>query len=93
MSIEDNKNIVHRFFQEGPSKGDLRAADELLAANFAPHIPLPSAPGIKGMNDVITACRSAFEHLNVTIEDMGQRKTKSLHASQLAAYAKALSWI
>ena len=70
MSIEDNKNIVRRFFEKGPSGGDLSAADELLAPNFALHTPLPSAPGIQGMNDVITACRAAFEHLNVTVEDM-----------------------
>ena len=76
MSIEDNKRIVLRFFEEGPSKGDLRAADELLAPNFALHTPLPSAPGIKGMNDVITACRSAFEHLNVTVENMVAEEDK-----------------
>jgi steroid delta-isomerase-like uncharacterized protein len=70
MSIEDNKSIVRRFFGEGPSKGDLIAADELLASDFSLHVPLPSAPGIQGMNDVITACRAAFEHLNVTVEDM-----------------------
>ena len=70
MSTEDNKSIVRRFFGEGPSKGDLIAADELLASDFSLHVPLPSTPGIQGMNDVITACRAAFEHLNVTIEDM-----------------------
>ena len=37
---------------------------------FALHTPLPSPPGIQGMNDVITACRAAFEHLDVTVEDM-----------------------
>lgn len=70
MSIEDNKTIVRRFFEVGPSKGDLAAADELLAPNFALHTPLPSPSGIQGMNDVITACRAAFEHLDVTVEDM-----------------------
>jgi len=70
MSIKDNKSILRRYFDEGPYKGDLSAADELLAPDFALHIPLPSAPGIQGMNDVITACRAAFEHLNVTVEDM-----------------------
>jgi steroid delta-isomerase-like uncharacterized protein len=70
MSTEDNKNIARRFFEEGPSKGDLNAANELLAPNFALHTPLPSAPGIQGLDDVITACRAAFEHLNVSIEDM-----------------------
>ena len=70
MSVEKNRAIVRSFFEEGPSKGNMIAANELLASNFALHIPLPSAPGIQGINDVVTTCRAAFEHLNVTIEDM-----------------------
>jgi steroid delta-isomerase-like uncharacterized protein len=70
MSTEENKALVRRFFMEGPSRGDLGAADDLLAPNFTLHIPLPSQSGIEGMNDVITACRAAFEHLNVTVENM-----------------------
>jgi len=70
MSTEKNKVIVRQFFEEGPSKGDLKAANGLLATNFTLHGPLPCAPGVQGMGDVITACRAAFEGLNVTIEDM-----------------------
>ena len=70
MSAEENKAIVRRFFEVGPSRGEMSAANELLAPHFALHIPLPTAPGIQGINDVITACRAAFEHLNVTVEDM-----------------------
>lgn len=70
MSIEENKAIVRQFFKEGPSKGNLAAADDLLSPNFALHTPLPSAPGIQGIKDIIAACRAAFEHLNVTVEDM-----------------------
>jgi steroid delta-isomerase-like uncharacterized protein len=70
MSTEDNKAIVRRFFQEGPSKGNLAAAGELLSPNFSLHTPLPSSPGIQGMKEIITACRAAFEHLDVTVEDM-----------------------
>lgn len=70
MSTEENKAIVHRFFELGPSSGDMNAANALLDPNFALHTPLPSAPGIQGINDVLTACRAAFEHLNVTVEDM-----------------------
>ena len=69
MSLEEDKAIVRRFFEEGPSKGNLAAADELLSPNFALHTPLPSAPGVQGMKDIITACRAAFEHLDVTVED------------------------
>ena len=70
MSTEENKDIVRRFFEEGPSKGDLDAANKLLAPNFTLHVPLPCSPGIQGINDVILACRAAFEDLNVTVEDM-----------------------
>ena len=70
MSTEENKVIVRRFFEEGPSKGNLSIADELLSPDFAMHTPLPASPGIKGINEVIITCRAAFEHLNVTIEDM-----------------------
>ncbi|MFB3765623.1 MAG: ester cyclase [Methanotrichaceae archaeon] len=70
MSIEENKAIVRRFFEEGPSKGNMKAANELLSPNFSLHTPLPSAPGIQGINDIVITCRVAFEHLNVTVEDM-----------------------
>ena len=70
MSTEENKEIVRRFFEAGPSQGNLSIADKLLSPDFVMHTPLPASPGIEGMNEVITTCRAAFEHLNVTIEDM-----------------------
>jgi len=70
MSIEGNKEIVRRFFELGPSSGNLSAARELLAPDFVLHVPLPAAPGVQGISDVVTACRAAFEHLNVTVEDL-----------------------
>ena len=70
MSTEENKAIVRRFLEEGPSKGNLDIADELLSPDFTLHVPLPASQGIEGINEVITTCRAAFEHLNVTIEDM-----------------------
>lgn len=70
MYTEENKAIVRQFFEEGPSKGNIKAANELLSPDFAMHVPLPAPPGIEGINEVITTCRAAFEHLNVTIEDM-----------------------
>ena len=70
MSTEENKSIVRRFFEVGPSKGDLNEANELLAPNFTLHGPLPCSPGVQGINEVIIACRTAFHDLNVTVEDM-----------------------
>jgi steroid delta-isomerase-like uncharacterized protein len=70
MSTDENRALVKRFFALGPSQGDLIAANELLANDFALHVPLPCSPGIQGMNEEISACRAAFEHLDVTVEDM-----------------------
>jgi steroid delta-isomerase-like uncharacterized protein len=66
-----NMATVRKFFEVGPSKGDLAAADALLASGFSLHVPLPVAgPGIEAINNVVTTCRAAFHGLNVTIEDM-----------------------
>ncbi len=70
MSIEENKEIVCRFFELGPSSGNLDEAKKLLTSDFVLHVPLSAAPGVQGISDVVTACRAAFEHLNVTVEDM-----------------------
>jgi hypothetical protein len=48
MSAEENKMIVRRSFKEGPSKGNMGAANELITSSFALHVPLPCAPGIQG---------------------------------------------
>lgn len=67
----ENIAIVRKFFDVGPSKGDLAAADAILAPEFSLHTPLPTpGPGIEAMNNVITTCRAAFHGLNVTIDDI-----------------------
>ena len=93
MSTEENKTIVRRFFEEGPSKGNLIIADELLSTDFVMHTPLPASPGIEGMNEVITTCRTAFEHLKVTIEDMVAEGNNVTVVSQLMVYIKAVLWV
>jgi steroid delta-isomerase-like uncharacterized protein len=66
-----NITIVRKFFEVGPSKGDLAAADALLHPEFSLHTPLPTpGPGIEAMNNVITTCRAAFHGLHVTIDDI-----------------------
>lgn len=38
--------------------------------NKALHVPLACSPGVQGMNEEISACPGAFEHLDVAEEDM-----------------------
>jgi steroid delta-isomerase-like uncharacterized protein len=66
-----NITAVRKFFEVGPSKGDLAAADAILHPEFSLHTPLPTpGPGIEAMNNVITTCRAAFHGLQVTIDDI-----------------------
>ena len=63
---ESNVQVVRRFFEVGPSKGDIGSADSLLAPEFSLHTPLPTpGPGIEAMNNVIVTCRAAFHNLHV----------------------------
>jgi steroid delta-isomerase-like uncharacterized protein len=72
-----NIAIVRKFFEVGPSKGDLAAADVLLHPEFSLHTPLPTpGPGIREMNNVITTCRAAFHGLNVTVDDIMAEEDK-----------------
>jgi len=34
-----NKGLVRKFFEKGPSGGDIAAADALLARDFSLHVP------------------------------------------------------
>jgi steroid delta-isomerase-like uncharacterized protein len=66
-----NMAIVKRFFEVGPSKGDLEAAGALLADDFTMQVPLPvSGPGVEAIKGVITSCRAAFGGLHVSVEDI-----------------------
>ena len=66
-----NITTVRKFFEVGPSQGDLAAADLLLDPEFSLHTPLPApGPGIEAMNNVITTCRAAFHGLHVTVDDI-----------------------
>ena len=66
-----NIAMVRKFFEVGPSKGDLAAADALLHSGFSLHTPLPTpGHGIEAMNNVITTCRAAFHGLEVTVDDI-----------------------
>ena len=70
-TVKANIAIVRKFFEVGPSKGDLGAADALLHPGFSLHTPLPTpGPGIEAMNTVITTCRAAFHGLHVTVDDI-----------------------
>jgi steroid delta-isomerase-like uncharacterized protein len=61
MSTDQNKVLVHRFFDEMCNQRKLNLADELFSANHAYHDPqIPTGPGPDGMKQVIGTYQGAF---------------------------------
>jgi predicted ester cyclase len=72
MSTEEkNKTLVHEFFEEAWVKGNVSAVDEFVAAEYVEH-PRPSTlpPGTEGLKQLITAYRTAFPDLKMTLDDI-----------------------
>ncbi len=71
MSVEENKALVRRVYEEIHNKGNFAAVDELVAINFIDHNAPPEiSPGPEGIKQTFTMFRNAFPDLNVTVEDM-----------------------
>jgi len=72
MSTEENKVLARRFVEEGFSTGNLALADEIVAPNFVNYDPgtppLPSGP--EGYKQLVTAYRTAYSDLQLTVEDL-----------------------
>ena len=72
MSTEDNKTLMHRFFEEVYTKKDLAALDELIAPTHIDHAAaaasLPGGP--EGSRQAIGMMLTGFPDLHVTVEDM-----------------------
>jgi steroid delta-isomerase-like uncharacterized protein len=70
MSIEANKELHRRFFEELFNQGNLERADEIVAADYYNHNPAPGeTPDLEGLKQFITTVRRAFPDLHFTIED------------------------
>jgi steroid delta-isomerase-like uncharacterized protein len=68
---EKNKALVGRFFEEAWVRGNVAAVDKFMATDYVEH-PLPSSlpPGPEGLKLVITAYRTAFPDLKLTLDDI-----------------------
>ena len=70
MPIEENKAIVHRFYEE-LNKGNLAVLDELFAADFVWHAPGGLEQyGAEATKKIHARVFTTFPDLHVTIEDM-----------------------
>ena len=71
MSVEHNKALVRRLYEEALNKGNLAVVDEILALNYVRHGLAPGTPpGPESTKQVFTTMRAALPDLRITVEDM-----------------------
>jgi steroid delta-isomerase-like uncharacterized protein len=70
-SIEENKNIVRRYYHDLWNKWDLGAADELIATNMVFRGSLGvNTQGLEGFKQYVQLVRNAFPDFSNHIEDL-----------------------
>jgi predicted ester cyclase len=90
MSVEENKAVVRRYYEEMGNQRNLAVADELFAPDFRLFPDSPPPHGPEGVKAFITwLCITAFPDLRVTVEEMvAEGDTVAaravLHATQTA---------
>jgi steroid delta-isomerase-like uncharacterized protein len=71
MSIEENKAIVRRFFEELLSTDNFAVADEILAPDFRFYFAgSPVATDLESYTEFLVARRAAFPDRRFVVEDM-----------------------
>jgi steroid delta-isomerase-like uncharacterized protein len=68
---ETNRVVARRFGEEVWGRGDVQAAEEVLAEDFIEHNPVAGqGPGREGHKQVLKEWRSAFPDLTITVDDL-----------------------
>jgi steroid delta-isomerase-like uncharacterized protein len=71
VSLEENKALVRRFFEEVYNRGNLEVADELMAPDFVDHDMLPGQQsGVEGYKRSVAEQHDTSSDLRFSIEDM-----------------------
>jgi predicted ester cyclase len=71
VSVEDNKALIRRIPEEVYNEGNLAVSDEVIAADYVEHFPLPPGwpSGLEGLKQFISVLRAAFPDFRYTVED------------------------
>ena len=71
MSVEHNKALIYRLYDEALNKGNLDVVDEIIAPNYVRHGLAPGVPpGPESTKQVFVAMRTAFPDLHTIVEPM-----------------------
>lgn len=78
MPAEENKAIIHQFYEEGVTKGNLGIFDEFMEADYVDHFfPPELPPGLEGLKLFVGALRTGFPDVQITVEDVIAEQDKA----------------
>jgi steroid delta-isomerase-like uncharacterized protein len=92
MSLDENKAIALRYFQEVWGQGNFTLEDQLLAPDYVDHQPAPGFPPNRlGHHQFLVHFRSAFPDVRYTMDDLiaeGDRVMDrwTVHATHLGEF-------
>ncbi len=70
MSVEENKALIRRVFDEALNAGKLSLLDQLFASDFVDNATPEQLPGPQGVRNYFQAVRTGFRDMHVTIDDL-----------------------
>jgi steroid delta-isomerase-like uncharacterized protein len=71
MTLDANKALVRRLFEEVFPAGDLTAVRDLVAEDIVDHDPMPGQPaGVAGIEFVVSTLHTAQPNLRFTVDDL-----------------------
>lgn len=71
MTLEENKAMVCRLFEEVFPAGDPTAVRDLVAPTIIDHDPMPGQPaGVEGIEYVVSTLHTAHPDLRITVDDL-----------------------
>jgi steroid delta-isomerase-like uncharacterized protein len=69
-TLEENKALVRRFFEELWNQGNMTVADELLAPTHVHHFPDGDVDGPDGVKQLVSMLRTAFPDFHMRTDDV-----------------------
>jgi steroid delta-isomerase-like uncharacterized protein len=69
-TLQGNKALIRRIFEEALQRGDLEIVDRFFSADFVDHSTPGQPRGPGGVRDYFAAIRSGFPDVRVVLEDV-----------------------
>lgn len=70
MTVEDNKAIVRRFYEEVINRASEPVAHEIMSQAYVEHDSPDQPPGLEGFMKFLRMIATAFPDIEVRVEDM-----------------------